>query len=196
MPVLSKLGRRGKKDDAAETLEVVVKPGGKNRPTPKRSEAIASRPVTPYMKGATSTSRRGRTQADRDARRAQSATRRAAMERGELERDRGPERALARDLIDERRTILTLLVWVAGAAFVLTLIHVSALAVVGASGAFAFFIVAIGEGTFLAYRINKQVRAEFPGSTRKVKLYAIQRAVAPRKMRVPKPRVRAGGQPV
>ncbi len=192
MAVLTKL-RRGKNTaPTAEAVEAATKPGGKNRPTPKRSEAIASRAGTPYLKGATAKTKRGRVKADRDSRRAQAVDRRAAMERGDLPRDRGPERALARDLVDSRRTILTLLVWVAGASFVLTLVKIPALSILGASGALAFFVVAIGEGFLLGRRVQKRVLADIPGATRPVRLYAIQRAVAPRKMRVPKPRVTVG----
>jgi hypothetical protein len=166
------------------------RPGGKNRPTPKRREAIAARPVTPYMKGGGAKTRRGRTRADRASRRESVQQRRSDAERGELPRDRGPERALTRDMVDSRRSPLTLLVWIAGGSFLVGLVPNVQAQGIALSGMLAFLIVGLGDGLIMANKISRRVSREFPDTQRKIRFYAIQRAVAPRRLRVPKPRVK------
>src|ERR1700754_3702072 len=102
--------RRRSEPAPVETPEV-VKPGGKGRPTPKRSEAEKRRrqPIT---------APKDRKEAVRKMRARQAEERakaRAGMERGDdkylQKRDRGPVRALARDYVDTRRTIGSYLMW-------------------------------------------------------------------------------------
>jgi hypothetical protein len=136
---------------------------------------------------------RGRA-ADRSARRESVNDRRAAAERGELPRDAGPERALVRDVVDARRNMLGLMLFVALGLFVVSFIgKASALvASIITSGLLAIFIVTIGDAFVLFRRIGTALDARFPDYRKPYRFYALQRAIAPRRIRVPKPRVKAG----
>ncbi|HVU74915.1 MAG TPA: DUF3043 domain-containing protein [Mycobacteriales bacterium] len=187
------LSRKKKAAEPAPSFE--EKEGGKNRPTPKRKDAIAARPVTPYMKGSKAKGARGARTADRAARSDTYAQRRQAAERGELPRDAGPERALVRDVVDSRRNMLGLMMFLALGLFVESLVGnalPSAVSVVITSGLFAFFLVAMLDAAVLMRLIRKHVRAKFPDYRKPYRFYAFQRAISPRRLRIPKPRRHAG----
>ena len=189
------LTRKKKTAAPAQTFE--EKDGGKNRPTPKRKEAIAARPVTPYMKGKSKSARGGRggRAADRSARSETYAQRRQAAERGELPRDAGPERALVRDVVDSRRNMLGLMMFLALGLFLESIVGTKlpvTVATIITSGLFAFFIVALGDSVVLMRKIKRAVKAKFPEGTKPYRFYAFQRAISPRRLRIPKPRVGPG----
>jgi hypothetical protein len=128
------------------------------------------------------------------------AERRRAMMAGDerylLPRDKGPEKALVRDIVDRRLTIGT---WFFGGAL---------LVLIGSSRAMPpviqlfsnLFWAALAVGTvvdsfLLAREIKRKVRARFPkyeGRMGSLYLYATMRGLTFRRMRVPKPRVKLG----
>lgn len=111
-------------------------------------------------------------------------------------RDRGPERALVRDIVDSRRTIGT---WFLGGALVVLIgsAQVMPPVVQLASNllwlALAFAVVI--DSILIARRVRTLVRARFPKTEERMRslyFYAIMRALTFRRMRIPVPRVEIG----
>lgn len=111
-----------------------------------------------------------------------------------LPRDRGPARALARDVIDSRRNL-------AGLFMPLTLVVVLsyfAAPQIQSSvslGMFAMIAVMVVEGVFLARLVNTRVHERYPDEPAglgKLGWYAFVRASQLRRLRAPRPRVRPG----
>ena len=121
---------------------------------------------------------------------------RAGDERYLLARDRGPERALVRDIVDSRRTVGTY--FFVGAFIV----------IIGSGGwmppavQFASTILwmllafaVIVDSILISRKIKTLVRARFPKTNQRMGslyLYGIMRGLTFRRMRVPKPRVKLG----
>ena len=119
----------------------------------------------------------------------------AGDERYLLARDRGPERALVRDIVDSRRTAGSY--FLGGALIVLIGSTVRIPAVQLASNllwAFLAVIVVI-DSMLIGRRIKRLVRERFPKTKQRIgslQLYGVMRALTFRRMRVPKPRIELG----
>jgi hypothetical protein len=131
----------------------------------------------------------------REERAEASAGMRAGDERFLLARDRGPERALVRNIIDSRRTVGT---WFFGGALVVligTTIRVPAIQLASNLLWALLAIAVIVDSVLIAIRIKKVVRERFPKTTQRagsLQLYGVMRALSFRRMRVPKPQVELG----
>ena len=171
------------------------RPGGKGRPTPKRRDAEKRRtPVgpPPATRKEASARRKERVRAERTAAR-------EGMARGDQRylpaRDRGPERALVRDLVDSRRTASTLFlpsaVLIIATSFVQTPLFQQV-----AYFLWLFVLVSIAiDSVVLGRLVTRRVREEFPESRergRSLVFYAVMRALQLRRLRVPTPRVDPG----
>jgi hypothetical protein len=163
----------------------------KGRPTPKRSDARAAR-STGGTFGAPATSKEAR-QRDRSERRTAIAEQRAAMRSGDLARmpagERAPERLLARDIVDSRYNVGPLFLVVIVVFYIGSFIpnrgaHEIVLYVL-LLGLFAI----IADSFYLSQKVARAVEEAYPGSPVKVKMYAVRRAIAPRRFRMPKARV-------
>lgn len=197
-----------KKDDVttAEPLEEqangshVVRPGAKNRPTPKRREQEAARRkpvVDPDRKKASS---RDRATSREDAR-----AQREAMMRGEewalFERDRGVFRRFARDFVDARFNVGELLMPMILTALILswvmTATKIEWLFYVVFALTYGVFAVAIVDAV-LAYRrlkasfTEKHPRETIPSGSG---MYAGMRMMQIRRLRTPRPQVARGEFP-
>lgn len=111
-------------------------------------------------------------------------------------RDRGPERALARDVVDSHRTVGT---WFFGGALIVligsaqTMPPIVQLVSNLLWGALAFGVVV--DSVLISRRIKKLVRQRFPKTDQRMGslyLYAIMRSITFRRMRAPVPRVKIG----
>jgi hypothetical protein len=188
-------------DPPAQPVEVTPppKPGGKGRPTPKRSEAQGKRrtAVRPPPTDRKEAARRMREDA-----RAARVRQRTAVETGD-EKDypplhAGKERALVRDVIDARRSIA----WVAMPTLLILLVPLwlSADNPSLAATINSFLLVlmlAVTVDVVIAYRRVKKALAErFPTGTRErtstLALYGISRNNQIPARRKPKPRVKRG----
>lgn len=128
-------------------------------------------------------------------RRQAAATRRERMLAGDekylLPRDRGADKAYARDIVDSRRNVMGLFMPLAG--FILLVIFVPSPVVQQFTSLLttAMLLTMLLEGYLLGRLVNGRVRARFP-DTRSSKiglgLYALTRATQLRRLRVPKPR--------
>lgn len=172
---------------------VTPKPGGKGRPTPKRSEAEKRRrqPIT-----APST----RKEAYKKVRERQSTEReraRAGMARGDekylLKRDKGPVRRLARNYVDARRTFGSYLMYAMFAIVLLSLLPIPAAKLLVLFAPPLLLVVVFGEGLLLSRGVKKLAAERHPDEdTKGVGLYAAMRAMQIRRLRMPGPQVKIG----
>ncbi|MEU3457333.1 DUF3043 domain-containing protein [Micromonospora sp. NPDC006766] len=111
-------------------------------------------------------------------------------------RDRGPERLLARNVVDSRRTVGT---WFFGGALIVLLGSNQAMPpIVRLLSNVLWAALALGvliDSILISRRIKKLVRERFPKSTERLGslyFYAIMRSITFRKMRAPVPQVNIG----
>ncbi|MEV0807360.1 DUF3043 domain-containing protein [Micromonospora sp. NPDC050200] len=132
----------------------------------------------------------------REQRRAARAESAAEFRREGGPRDRGPERLLARNVVDSRRTVGT---WFFGGALIVLIGSNQAMppAIRLASnlvwGALALGVVI--DSILISRKIKKLVRERFPNSGERMGslyLYAIMRSITFRRMRAPAPQVNIG----
>ncbi len=197
--------KRGKPDEtpasSATTEEELARTGSKGRPTPKRRDAEARRrgPVPPPPTTQREAYKRskvtGTTKADR---RAAAADRRERMMSGDdryvLARDKGPAKALARDVVDSRRNLIGLFMPV---ALLLVLSYLLAPAVEAALslGVLVYIVVIVVEGIYLARLVSGRVHERYPDEEAgavKLGFYSFVRASQLRRLRSPRPRVKPG----
>jgi DUF3043 family protein len=184
----------------------------KGRPTPKRSEAARKRgPVAPAPMTAAEARRRrkelGRPKLNREERKAEKLTRRAAMsERREkmmagedaylLPRDKGPVRKFVRDVVDSRRNVLGLFMPAAlGLVFVMLSVPSLQVQRLLSPAMLALVLIMALDGLLVGRRVNKLVDEKFPDNVEsgwKLGFYAASRASQLRRMRAPRPQVKRG----
>lgn len=169
---------------------------GKGRPTPTRKEAEQRRreAVRPGAGGARAMAKNARKQSA-----AERAERLAAIKRGDERylpaRDKGPARAMIRDMVDSKLTasefFLPMAVIVLGCS-----ISGSRQATTVATNIWAIMVVVIGiDLVLLNRRIRRQVTARFPNEPRRgMGAYGMMRALTFRRFRSPVPRVERGAQ--
>jgi hypothetical protein len=121
---------------------------------------------------------------------------RAGDERYLLARDRGPERALVRNIVDSRRTVGT---WFFAGALIVLLgssTRMPAIVQLGANLLWAILAIGVIVDSVLIYRkVKKLVAARFPKTTVRMGslyMYGIMRGLTFRRMRVPKPKINLG----
>jgi len=125
-----------------------------------------------------------------------SAGMRAGDERYLLARDRGPERALVRNIVDAKRTAGT---WFFAGAIIVFIGSTGAMPpVVQLAANLLWAILAIAvivDSILIARKVKKLVSERFPGTKQRMGslyLYGIMRGLTFRRMRVPKPQVELG----
>lgn len=178
---------------APEESPQAVKPGGKGRPTPKRSEAEKRRrqPITAPS---------NRKQAYKQVRERQAGSRakaREGMKSGDekylLKRDKGPVRKLARDYVDGRRTVGSYLMYGMFVIVVLSFVRTPATALLLLLAPPLLLGVVLVEGWFISSRVKRLTAERYPDEDRKgVGLYAAVRAMQIRRLRMPAPQVKPG----
>lgn len=176
--------------------ETTARPGytpAKGRPTPKRSEVEKQR-RQPYSAPG---DRKAAASQGRDRDRASRARRMEAMRRGEdwalPAKDRGPVRALARDVVDSRRGISEFYLY--GIVVLIALLFLPGLRGTAYVDYIILVVLAVIliEGYYVSSKVLRLARERFPGeSTRGIRMYTGLRGTQIRKMRVPAPRVTPG----
>jgi hypothetical protein len=121
---------------------------------------------------------------------------RAGDERYLLARDRGPERALVRNIVDSRRTVGT---WFfAGAIIVLIGSSTRMPVAVQVASNLLWALLAVGvilDSWLISRKVRRLVKERYPDTTQRMGalyLYGIMRGLTFRRMRVPKPQVELG----
>lgn len=168
---------------------------GKGRPTPSRREAEGRRrgPTPPPPRTQREALRRMRS--TKQERRRKSATRRERMLAGDerylLPRDRGADKAYARDLVDSRRHVMSLFMPLAAFVLLGVFMPFPAFRQFTSLLTTAMLLTMLMEGYLLGRLVNRRVRERFPGiraSRIGLGFYAFTRATQIRRLRVPKPR--------
>ncbi|WP_414637957.1 DUF3043 domain-containing protein [Actinophytocola sp.] len=193
-------------DVAGEDARTKAHTPAKGRPTPKRRDAEQKRrgPVAPPPRTTREAMRRAR--GNKEERKELSAKRReirgkqrermmAGDEKYLMPRDRGPVKAYVRDLVDARRNLLGLFMPLAILIFVALLVPDPRVQSLTTLLCLLMLVAMIIEGVLSGRRITKLVRERFPKEPARglsIGWYGFIRASQIRKLRVPKPRVRAG----
>jgi hypothetical protein len=165
----------------------------KGVPTPKRSEAQANR-RRPYQAPA---NRKAAAQQSRQLERGERIRRSEALQRGESwalpPKDRGPVRALARDVVDARRGIGEYYMVMVVLLVVLLIVPGSSTKVIADIVVVFLLVVIIVEAWLVGAKVKRLAAERFPNeSTKGVVWYAGSRGIQLRRMRIPKPRVNRG----
>lgn len=178
---------------APEKAPEVTKPGGKGRPTPKRSEAQKRnrQPIT---------APKDRKEAYRAVRERQARDRakaREGMARGDdrymVKRDRGPVRRLARDYVDSRRTIASYFMFVMLAVVMISLLPYVWARLLGFFAIPVMLGVVIIEGFVISRKVGRLASERFPDEDRAgAGFYAAMRSMQMRRLRMPAPQVKPG----
>ncbi|MGV0636139.1 DUF3043 domain-containing protein [Mycolicibacillus trivialis] len=204
----------GGADEAAETGDAAARPAGttppKGRPTPRRDATRRRGPVAPPpMTAAEARARRKELagpKLSREERRAQRAERlerrteyRERMLAGDdaylLQRDRGPVRGYARDLVDARRNLLGLFIPSAMLLLFLTLSMPLAVQRYVSLGLLVLMAAMAVDAVLLGRYVSRRVDEKFPDNTEarwRLTMYAAGRASQLRRMRAPRPQVARG----
>jgi cation transport ATPase len=189
-------GRRAQSetpDTSADPTPRVPAGAGKGRPTPKRAEAQGRRQGPPPPPPT------NRKEAYRRMRETQASTRgsaRAAAARGDESalpaRDRGPARRLVRDVVDTRRNVGSIFLFIAALVVVGLVIPSAAVKNYLTLVYLVFFLVIVVDSLLLGRRIKAKLAERLPNhpeKTRTLVWYGISRATMIRKWRFPKPAV-------
>ena len=166
----------------------------KGRPTPKRTAGRKPPPLPPP------TTRKEAYRRQRELAKSRRSAARSGLAAGDERfvgrRDQGPVRALARDIVDSRRSPLTLFLPSALVLFIGGSLAPSA-AVRTFSSTFwlALVVLMVVDGFLLTRTVRRVVDDRHPDNTEKSRslaFYAIARSTQFRRLRLPKPRLRAG----
>lgn len=171
---------------------------GKGRPTPTRRDAEAARRAA--LKGPSDPKARRKLEREQ-SRQARVAAREALVagdERALPPRDAGPVRRAVRDYVDGRRTLAEYFIPVAVVVLVVGLFRNPQIQVIVSFIWFLMLLLLVVDMTIVVMRLNSMLKREFPDpAERKGALfYGAMRALQIRRLRLPPPKVKAGGRPV
>ena len=182
-------------DDALPNRQPVA--SGKGRATPSRKEAEAARKL---RLGALPADPKERKKAEREAQRMGYDRSRQALRSGDERhypaRDQGPAKAFVRDYVDCRLRLLELLMPLVLLCWATLLMHNTKIYVYSSFVMEVVVVLGIVLGVLLSQRIKKAVASQFgQDEVRGTGFYAFSRAVMPRPLRQPRPRVTMRGEP-
>ena len=185
--------------DATPTDSTPAAPASnsKGRPTPSRKDAEAARKM---RLGALPTDPKEAKKAGRDAQRASYDRSRQALKAGDERyypaRDQGAARAFVRDYVDGRIRLLELLMPLVILCWATLLLRNTSIYIYSSFGMEFVVVIGVVLGVWLSVRVKRAVRAEFgEDQVRGSGFYAFSRAVMPRPLRQPKPRITFRGEP-
>ncbi len=166
---------------------------GKGRPTPTRKEREAAR-KKPLVGD--------RSKEARKAARAQLAAKRAEAREGMLNgeerylsvRDRGPQKKLARDIVDSRFTVGELLLPTVFVAVILNSVNDAVVQLITVIIMWSIMGAMILDAVLLSRKVYKRLVSKYGESNldRGIKMYVALRSMQMRPMRLPKPQVKRG----
>jgi hypothetical protein len=165
----------------------------KGRPTPKRKEVEAARKVSSIAPASTKAEKARAKDAAKSARIAQ----RAAYLRGDESalpfRDKGPVKKYVRNYVDSRRSIGEYFLPVIFVVLFLTLIPSKIFQLGSIAVMYTVLLVSVVDGFLLTRKLKREVSAKFPGAELKgIGMYGWLRSTQMRRMRTPKPSIKAG----
>jgi hypothetical protein len=187
------LGRRSSEPATAPETPLADEQSaaGKGRPTPKRSEARkARRNALPKNRKDATTQQRQRGREERRLARQALLT---GDERHLPARDAGPQRRLARDVVDSRFTYGQIFFALIFAVFALSIVQNSLIRAVANIVALVSLTIMVVDGARNGRRAKKAVTDRFGAAeARGISSYAFMRALLPRRFRRPPPKVARG----
>ena len=165
----------------------------KGRPTPKRKEAEAARKVSSLAPASTKAEKQRAKAAAKSARVAQ----RAAYMRGDESalplRDKGPVKKYVRNYVDARRSIGEYFLPVIFIVLFLTLIPNPIFQIGSIAIMYTVLLVSVIDGFLLTRKLKREVSVKFQGAELKgIGMYGWLRSTQMRRMRTPKPAIKAG----
>lgn len=166
---------------------------GKGQPTPKRRDAEANRRRT--MTAPKTRKEAARQMRERNARERKMAEQEARKgnDRYLPARDRGPAKALTRDLVDSRRTFSQYFMFLSIGIVLIAMVPVPQVQLLIYYLWIVMMAVVVFEGFLTGRRAKRMVQERLPEeSTRGIMMYAAMRGLMIRKLRMPKPRVDVG----
>jgi Protein of unknown function (DUF3043) len=192
------LGRRAATTESAPADDM-VDPGsaadtaGKGRPTPKRAAARKAR------RNAAPKTRREAAARQRDRTRTERRTARAALVSGDESRlpprDAGPEKRLARDMVDSRFTYGQVFFGLILIVFALSIVPSTAIRSTANLAALFSLMFMIVDGAMNGRRAKAAVIAKYGAAgARGISSYAFMRSLLPRRLRRPPPKVSRGSE--
>ena len=176
--------------------EAPQKPGGKGRPTPKRSEAQKARKQP--LVGSGRPVARSRSEAA-ELRKSMREAMRTGDERNYPPIHAGPERAAVRDAVDGRRGFGWVAIpgWVVG--FALSITPSPSTRALGTLIFFVIIAVVVTDAVLAARVIRRTLAERWPDGTKESRKalvrYGLGRNTQFRRSRLPRPRVAPGGTP-
>lgn len=182
-------------EELTDQANAEVRPGAKNRPTPKRrdQEAANKRPLIV-------TDRKAARSQDKVARREAMAKQRAGMMAGDERylppRDKGPRRRFIRDTVDARWNLGEFMLPVMLLVLLLSFVRTSWALMLVFILVYGLILVAVADAVLMWRRTKKKVEAKFGQAEKGDGFYAIMRAFQMRRTRMPKPLVSRGEHPV
>ncbi len=185
---------RGKAQPPPATAEPLpAKPGGKGRPTPSRKEAEAAR----KKRLAAPRNRKEANLLRREKMREARARQRQALESGDDRylpaRDQGPVKRLVRDYVDSRRTIGEFMLPIFLLIFVTVYINTEWAARFSSSAFLSVMLLMIFDSVRISRGAKAAVRAKFgDDETKGITMYTLMRSWQMRRLRLPKPQIKAG----
>lgn len=192
------LGKKDAQTPAPPEPETQTPTVGKGRPTPTRKEAEEARRQA--LKGPTDPKARRKMEREQ-ARLERNAAREALMsgdERALPARDAGPVRKYVRDYVDSRWTLGEFFIPIAIVVLIVGLLRNPQLQMIISYVWFIMLLLLVVDMTVLLLRLRKQLAAQFPDPAERkgTMFYAGMRALQIRRLRLPPPKVKAGGKPV
>jgi hypothetical protein len=190
------LGRRSSTTGAAsnDTAQVPAErsePAGKGRPTPKRTDARKAR------RNAAPKNRKEAAALQRDKRREERRVARTALVTGDERhlpaRDAGPEKRLARDVVDSRFTYGQVFFGLIFVVFALSIINNTRIKDIANFAALFSLTIMVVDGAMNGRRAKVAVTAKYGAdNVRGISSYAFMRALLPRRFRRPPAKVKRG----
>jgi hypothetical protein len=175
-------------DTSADLTAQLVKAGSKGRPTPKRNEAQGRRQGPPPPPP---TSRKEAYRRMRETQAANRGTNRAAAARGDQgflpKRDQGPVRKLVRDVVDSRRNVASIFLFVAVLMLVAQFTPSLAVKTYTFAAWTGLFLLIVVDSFVLARKIRRAIAERFPDTSARGHVwYGISRSTMIRRWRFPK----------
>lgn len=180
----------------AEPVEPVAEPhrqAGKGRPTPKRSDAQKRRRnAAPKTRKEAAAMSRERTREIRAKQRTALAT---GDERNLPPRDAGAERRLARDIVDSKFTFGQIFFPLILVTFLLSIVNVPAIQLAAEGLALAMLATMVLDGLRISRIVRDRVTDSYgEKAATGIRSYTFMRAMQPRRMRRPPPKVDRGAE--
>lgn len=178
---------------AEKSQQDAPKPAGKGKPTPSRKAQEAAH-AKPLVGARTPEARKAQREAMNIERRKAREGMMAGDDRYLTARDKGPQRRLARDVVDSRFTVGELLM---PALFLIIIVSAAPgkeIQLITLAVMWVLFIALAIDAILIARKVEKRVAAKYGAEKveRGLRWYAAMRSIQMRPMRLPKPQVKRG----